>query len=136
MSWEAYVDNLCGNDAITKATLIGLNGAIWTPKTKDAVLEVTAPEAMFIGSTMTSRNVLPFQTSGITIGGVKYMFLKDIDGDGKVITGKARSVGNIILYSTTSAVIIAFIPEEKADAARSATTAVEKIGKYLEESGY
>lgn len=141
MSWDSYVDSLIANSGgvITKGTIIGLNGALWTPGTAEKIINISQPEAMSIAAVMAQKNAAVednFAANGITIGGTRYMFLRDVYKDGRMMTGKKAGVGNIIMMSSVQAIVIGFIPEDKGDAARGATTPVEKIVQHLEQSGY
>jgi len=35
------------------------------------------------------------------VEGTRYMFLRDMDGDGRIVTAKKSGVGNLIAQSTT-----------------------------------
>jgi len=141
MSWDGYIDSIIGNSqgAISSATIVGLNGAIWTPKTAEKILEISQSEATSIGTIMAAKNNSiqgKFSAQGITIGGAKYMFLRDVEGDGRTILAKKSGLGNLTLVATTQAVLIAFTPEAKSHSFGIANTAVDGIAKYLEGSGY
>lgn len=42
----------------------------------------------------------PFQEKGIHVGKSKYMFVRDVYGDGRVILGKKKDLGGITLAAT------------------------------------
>jgi len=141
MSWDGYIDNMVasGKETISKGCIIGLNGSVWTPSGTGVVLPISAPEAKKIADSMAPKNETVggvLAASGITIGGTKYMFLRDFDGDGRIISCKKVGVGNLVLQSTIQAIIIAFIPEDKSSGFGVANKAVDDIAKYLEGTGY
>lgn len=142
MSWDSYVDSLIaqsGNN-IEKATIIGLNGAIWTPAgSNPKILAISQDEASKIAANMspkTSAAAQNFAGTGVTVGGTKYMFLRDLEGDGRQVTAKKVGVGSLSVFSTTQAVIISFCPEAKSHSFGDCNKASENIAKYLEGSGY
>lgn len=141
MSWDGYIDTMVGSGAgnITKGCIIGLNGSVWTPSGTGVCLPISAPEAKKLADCMAPKNEsvqTTLATSGITVGGTKYMFLRDFDGDGRIISCKKNGVGNLVLQSTIQAIIIAFIPEDKTSGMGAAGMAVDSIAKYLEGTGY
>lgn len=40
------------------------------------------------------------QAAGITVGNVKYMFLRDFHNDGKIMTAKKKDLGYLVMWST------------------------------------
>lgn len=141
MSWNSYVDNIVSRAGghVSKATLIGLNGAIWTPAdaSQKQILNISQAEASAIGPVMAKKDKAVgnyFSQNGITIEGTKYMFLRDLDGDGKIMCGKKVGVGGVTMQSTNQAVIIAFTPDGSQQGI--ANKAVDDVAKYLESTGY
>jgi len=140
MSWNSYVDSLIAQSQgnIDKATIIGLNGAIWTPAGSAAnIMNINQDEASKIAANMqpkTEAAAANFAATGIMCEGTKFMFLRDLDKDGRFVTAKKAGVGNLAICSTTQAIIIGHCPEGKS--AGSCNSAVTNIAKYLEGSGY
>jgi len=138
MSWDSYVDNVISHAGghVTQACILGLNGSVWTPKTKDSILNISQAEATAIGRVMSMKSGVgdAFAGTGIVVDGTKYMFLRDLDGDGKIILGKKQGKGAVTMQSTAQGVIIAFVPEGSQQG--EANKAVDIVAKYLESVGY
>lgn len=147
MSWDAYVDYVISRSqgSVTAATLIGLNGAIWTPFSQEGgkIVKIDQTEASAIGAAMqkgkdaATTQVLQdyFAMNGVKVGGVKYMFLSATEDNGmKMVLGKKASLGGITIGHTNQAVIIAFNPEGTAQG--NANKAVSATCEYLMQAGY
>lgn len=142
MSWDGYIDSIVDGSqgSITEATIIGLNGAMWTPdSSKPKILNISAAEALAIGTEMAKKNETvgnKFAASGITVAGERYMFLRDIMNDGRIITAKKKGLGSLTMQSTNQAILIAFTPEAQSHGMGNASAQVDKIAKYLEGLSY
>ncbi|KAF6023603.1 hypothetical protein EB796_018087 [Bugula neritina] len=108
MSWDPYIDNIIQQcPSVTKGTIIGLNGSIWTPATaaNPKILAITQQEATTLAAVMCKKTceavAAALPAAGITVEGTRYMFLRDMDGDGRIVTAKKSGVGNLIAQSTT-----------------------------------
>jgi len=140
MSWASYVDNMMAlaGGHISKGAIIGLDGGLWTAVAGDHLLAVTAQEASVLAEALKTRNTLviqkQFQTGGINIAGQRYMFVRDLYEDGRVILGKKANEGAVTLQVTNLAVVIALTPNGKEQ--RAATNAVNTIADYLQKANY
>jgi len=126
MSWQSYVDeHLIGTESVKEALICGHDGNVWA-SSKD--FNVTAAELKTLIDNM--GKIETFQQSGVTMAGVKYMFLS---GSDKVIRAK-KSTDGLHIMKTTQAVIICkygepIVPEQCA-------IVTEKLGDYFISVGY
>ncbi|TRY67490.1 hypothetical protein TCAL_09231 [Tigriopus californicus] len=126
MSWQSYVDDqLIATGMIKKAVICGHDGNIWA---QTPGFNVTQAELSTLISKYTNTEELAL--SGVTIAGVRYMFLSNTD---KVIRAKKGTSG-IHTIKTTQALILCvyedpIVPEQ-------AATVTEKLGEYLISMGY
>lgn len=126
MSWQSYVDDqLIATKMVKNAVICGHDGNIWA---QSAGFAVTAEEL----KTLLSKygNTEQLAMSGVTVAGIRYMFLSNND---KVIRAKKGTSG-VHAIKTTQAVIICvyeepIVPEQ-------AATVTEKLGEYLISVGY
>lgn len=140
MSWDAYVTSLVDGSSgqITKAVIIGLDGGIWTSTAGDKALNVSPAEAAAIAAVMKLKNgpeiQKRFQETGMSCDNQKYMYIRDLYDDGRVILGKKAGYGSITLQCTNLAVVIAFTPNDKEQ--RAATSCVNGVANYLIQANY
>ena len=131
MSWNEYVKNLqCRCKFADKCCIIGLDGSIWTTS-EDNVIDITSAEAASIAHIMNCQDYSQFQANGITIGGVKYTFLRSND---KAVYGKKCGSGGISLQATNKAIVISHCIEGGQQG--KVNDAVYKVAEYLEQNGY
>lgn len=131
MSWNAYVKNLQSRCKFAdQCAIIGLDGSIWTT-VEDCVISITAEEAMTIAHIMNTQDYSQFQSNGITIGGLKYTFLRSNE---KAVYGKKCNHGGISLQSTNKAIVISHCIEGGQQG--KVNDAVFKVAEYLEQNGY
>lgn len=131
MSWNEYVKNLQSRSKFAdKGCIIGLDGSIWTTP-EENVIDITSAEAASIAHTMNSQDYIVFQNNGITIGNVKYQFLRSVE---KAVYGKKHGAGGISLQSTNKAVVISHCVEGGQQG--KVNDAVFKVAEYLEQNGY
>ena len=132
MSWDSYIDNLIGHTggACDKAAIIGKDGSKWTTDSHPEALKITPSEASAIGKAMRSGDFTTFQSSGIVIAGVKYMFLRGDDG---VVLGKRKDQGAITLQASGTAVVIGHTKEGMSQGNTNKGVAV--IAEYLTSIG-
>lgn len=131
MSWNEYVKNLQSRSKFAdKGCIIGLDGSVWTTPDEN-VIEITSPEAVTIAQIMNGSDYSPFQHNGITIGNVKYQFLRSVD---KAVYGKKTGAGSITLQTTGKAVVISHCVEGGQHG--KVNDAVFKVAEYLEQNGY
>lgn len=132
MSWDSYIDNLIGHTsgACDKAAIIGQDGSKWTTDGHSEVLKVAPSEASAIGKTVRSGDFTPFQTNGIMVAGVKYVFLRADDG---VVLGKKKDQGAITLQASGTAVVIGHTKEGMSQG--NTNKGVAAIAEYLMSMG-
>jgi len=131
MSWNEYVKNLqCRSKFADKGCIIGLDGSIWTTPDEN-VIDITPAEAVSIAHTMNCQDYSQFQTNGITIGGLKYQFLRYNE---KAVYGKKTGSGGISLQSTNRAIVVSHCVEGGQQG--KVNDAVFKVAEYLEQNGY
>lgn len=119
-SWNAYVDNLIshskdgnGCSHIDKGAIIGLDGgAAWTAEEKDKVcnnlLCPTPEEGAKIAKCFKDNEFSAFQANGVTIQGVKYQFLRQLD---TMVLAKKKDCGSLTLQASKTAIVVAHCPE-------------------------
>eukprot|EP01134_Creolimax_fragrantissima_P007796 CFRG7796T1 len=128
MSWQAYVDtNLVGTGHVSKAAIHGLDGNPWASSPGFTVSPAEA-NALIAGI----ADPTPLY-SGITLGGVKYMFLRN-EPDRSVYGKKGADAGCFIV-KTGQCILIA-VYEGSSIEPRQCSTVVEKLADYLVEVGY
>eukprot|EP00088_Acartia_fossae_P039765 TRINITY_DN4138_c0_g1_i1.p1 TRINITY_DN4138_c0_g1~~TRINITY_DN4138_c0_g1_i1.p1 ORF type:complete len:127 (-),score=27.72 TRINITY_DN4138_c0_g1_i1:409-789(-) len=126
MSWQSYVDDqLIATKVVKDAVIAGHDGNIWATSPG---FGVTPAELKTIITNVGNSEVLA--VNGITVGGIKYMFLSGTDN---IIRAKKGATG-IHLMKTVQAVIVCryvepIVPEQCA-------TVTEKLGEYLISVGY
>ena len=114
--------------------IIGMNGAKWTTDAAPRGLKITQEQATVIGGVFTNKDFSPFQSGGIKIADVQYMFLRTDDGEnGVTVFGKKKDKGSIVLQSTKTAIVIGHCPEGKQQG--TCSVAVGKICDYLANMG-
>nr|ALS04482.1 profilin [Acartia pacifica] len=126
MSWQSYVDDqLIGTKVVEDAIICGHDGNIWA---SSPGIKATPEELKKMINNIGNAEVLA--TNGVTLGGIKYMYLS---GTEKVIRAKKEKAG-IHVMKTVQAVIVAryadpVVPEQCA-------IVTEKLGDYLISVGY
>ena len=133
MSWDSYISNLSGQckGALEKACIIGLDGSKWTTDAHAQSLKVSLPEAKTLGDIMKKKEFGPFQASGIVVVGIKYQYLREMDGT--IVLGKKKDHGAITLQSSKTAVVIGITKEggQQGDVNKG----IAVIAEYLESLG-
>ena len=106
MSWDSYIDNLIGHSKDSsgalhcdQACIIGLDASQWTSAGHASALKISPEECSNIASCMKSGDFTLFQSSGISVTGVKYQFLR---GEDKLALGKKKDHGAITLQAPCS----------------------------------
>merc|ERR1711881_786747 len=123
MSWQEYVDvQLIGTKAVSKAVICGLDGNIWATSSG---FNVTAPELKTMHDKF--NDTAQLASSGVTIGGVKYMFLSKTD---TVVRGKKAGLGGLHAVKCKQCYIVCVYLEEANQVAESAASVAEKLGDY------
>jgi len=126
MSWQSYVDDqLVATKMVKHAVICGHDGNIWA---QSAGFTVAVDELKTLLAKYSSTDQLA--QSGITIAGMKYMYLSSSD---KVVRAKKGTSG-VHCIKTTQALIVCLyedpiVPEQ-------AATVTEKLGEYLIGVGY
>jgi len=110
---------------VSQAVICGHDGNIWAAS---AGFGVTAAELKSIATNFGNMDVLPM--SGLTINGIRYMFLSAND---RVMRGKKGTSG-VHIMKTVQAIILC-VYNEPIVAEQCATT-TEKLGEYLIGVGY
>jgi len=105
--WKAFTDLVLQGDAkktggISGAALYGHDGAKW----HEQGVEIQSGEIDNLMTGMKEKDNAKFQSHGIVVGGVKYMYLQKMqDGTDKVIGKKGKA--NVMLRLTKKALVIA-----------------------------
>eukprot|EP00005_Dracoamoeba_jomungandri_P000873 CAMPEP_0174252972 /NCGR_PEP_ID=MMETSP0439-20130205/2343_1 /TAXON_ID=0 /ORGANISM="Stereomyxa ramosa, Strain Chinc5" /LENGTH=140 /DNA_ID=CAMNT_0015333737 /DNA_START=111 /DNA_END=533 /DNA_ORIENTATION=+ len=136
MSWDSYIDNIIaqskdasGTAHIDKACIIGIEGgAGWTTQGHASAYKLSGTETGAIAKCFKGRDFNAFMSGGILCEGVKYTFLREIDG--KVVMGRKAGSGAVTLQASKTAIIIAHTPEGGQQG--NANKAVGVIADYLE----
>ena len=137
MSWDSYIDNLIGHSKDSsgalhcdQACIIGLDASQWTSAGHASALKISPEECSNIASCMKSGDFTLFQSSGISVTGVKYQFLR---GEDKLALGKKKDHGAITLQASKTAVVIGHTKEGGQQG--NTNKAVGIIAEYLESLG-
>merc|ERR1711997_570631 len=126
MSWQSYVDDqLISTKMIKNAVIAGHDGNIWAASAGFAV----EPAEL---KSLLSRyaNIDELAMNGVTIGGVRYMFLSSTD---RVVRAK-RGTSGVHCIKTVQALIVCVYEEPVVP--EQAATVTEKLGEYLISVGY
>ena len=133
-TWDSYIDWLLAysGGSADKAAIIGKDGYLWTTGGHASSLKITALEAAVIGRVFSSgRDLTPFITNGVVAEGVKYQFLRRVDG--KLVTAKKKDYGALSLQASNTAVVIAHTKEGGFQG--NTDKAVAVMAEYLESMG-
>lgn len=135
MSWDSYIDNLIahtkdstGSANADKACIIGLDGSKWTTDGAAQAIKITAAEAATIGKAFKSRDFSPFMSSGVTVEGIKYQFLREEDN--KLVLAKKKDQGALTLQTSKTGVVIGHTKEGGQQG--NTNKGVATIAEYLE----
>ncbi|XP_050418004.1 profilin [Patella vulgata] len=133
--WDSYIDNLIAQskDAtgvahVDKASIFGLDASRWTSTSGDKMLELSSTEVNTITTVFKSGDFNTFMSNGVYVSGVKYQFLRQVDGI--EVYAKKKGNGGIVMMKSKTAVVAAHCPEGKqmGNAAKGVTV----IAEYLD----
>jgi len=129
MSWQGYIDEqLLGTKLIKHAVICGHDGNIWATS-KD--FKVDPQELKDIIGKFASVEQLA--STGIKVGGVKYMYLSSEDRQLKVVRAKKGQNGVHCIKTTQTFIVCVYedpvVPEQ-------AALVTEKLGDYLMTVGF
>lgn len=126
MSWQSYVDDqLISTGYVAAAAIAGHDGSIWA---KSGSFNCSPDEVKKILGSWDNASAMGM--SGITVNGLRYMFLSAND---KVVRAKKGSAG-VHICKTTQAVIISTYAEPTVP--EQCANVTEKLGDYLISVGY
>ncbi|KAN0042459.1 hypothetical protein ACTFIV_005024 [Dictyostelium citrinum] len=126
MSWQQYVDEqLVGAGLSQGAILSAADGGVWA---KSAGISISPVEGT--GLVALFKNPSSVFSSGVVVGGVKYMGIK---GEESSIYGK-KGAGGVVLVKTVQTIIVGVYDEKFQPG--PAAVAVEKLGDYLRDNSY
>lgn len=126
MSWQSYVDDqLLSTKMVKHAVICGHDGNIWA---QSANFGVTPEELKVLIEKY--NNVDALASSGITIAGVRYMYLSSTD---KVVRARKNSSGLHCIKTTQTYIVCLY---EEPTVPEQAATVTEKLGDYLIQVGY
>jgi len=129
MSWDAYVSLLYtadtgkGKDTVTAGAIWGQDGTKWGEK------DITCSADEIKGIMAGAKDEKKFQGSGITVGGVKYMYTSTVE---EVFLGKKGTVSLMVKLSTKGVIIVLL----KDGASPGNNTSVAFVVKDLVSKGY
>jgi len=108
MSWADYTKLVINGDSkksggVASAGLFGTNGAIWD---QTSGFNVTTEEVAAIAAGLKDNS--KFQSSGIVVGGVKYMFTSKTSED--IVIGR-KSTTSIMAMSSKQGFVLAITKE-------------------------
>ncbi|XP_050425756.1 profilin-like [Adelges cooleyi] len=125
-SWQDYVDkHLLASKCVTKAAIAGHDGNVWA---KSDGFEVSKDELSKIAQGFDNRDTLT--SSGVTLSGVRYIYLSGTD---KVIRAKQGKVGAHCVKTQQTIVVSLY---EDPIQPQQAALVVEKLGDHLVSHGY
>ncbi|GAB6028207.1 hypothetical protein CHUAL_002404 [Chamberlinius hualienensis] len=126
MSWQEYIDKqLMASGVVKHAAIAGHDGAIWA---KSEQFNTSDDDLLNVSKGFGDKGLL--QTSGLTIGGERYIYLS---GDDKIIRAKKGKIG-VHCMKTKQAIVVALYEDPVQP--QQCATVVEKLGEYLENCGY
>jgi len=126
MSWQEYIDKqLMASGVVKHAVIAGHDGIIWAKSDKFNPID---DDMISVFKGFGDKGLL--QTSGLTIGGERYIYLS---GDDKIIRAKKGKIG-VHCMKTKQAVVVALYEDPVQP--QQCATVVEKLGEYLESCGY
>lgn len=126
MSWDSYRDSLIATGCVDKAAVCGADdGAIWS---QSPAFNVTPAEAKAIVSGL--KNPEPLRTSGVHLGGIKYMYLQSDDTQ---IQAKKGSSGVAVAKSNKCIIIGLYRDGQQPGNCRMQ---VERIRDFLLQNSY
>jgi profilin len=128
MSWQQYVDTyLIGSGKCVEGAILSAagDGGVWA---KSAGLQVTPEEAGRLLRAFSDPSEAA--TSGIRIGGRKYMFLRS---DGEAVYAKEHDDGLVAMRTRTALVLALY---SKGIVPGECATAVGRVADYLRQHGY
>ncbi|CAJ0575662.1 unnamed protein product, partial [Mesorhabditis spiculigera] len=126
MDWRSYIDDqLVGSGSVTKAAIVGLDGAIWA---KSDHFNIGDDEAAAAAQGFVNSETL--YASGLKFEGIKYMIIK---ADHEQIFGK-KGTGGFAASKTKKAVIISIYDGTIQPGNCALTT--QRLADYLIENDY
>jgi len=129
MSWQSYVDDqLLATKSVSNAVICGHDGNIWA---KSGDFAVTTDELKAVIGKF--DNVETMASTGITVAGIKYMYLSSRDGGVKVVRAKKDRNGVHCIRTNQTLIICTY---QEPIAPEQAALVTEKLGDYLVGAGY
>ncbi|KAJ8680476.1 hypothetical protein QAD02_016263 [Eretmocerus hayati] len=126
MSWQDYVDKqLLASRCVSKAAIAGHDGNLWA---KSEGFEVSKEELAKLANGFDNQDSLT--SSGVTLGGNRYIYLSGTD---RVIRAKLGKVG-VHCVKTGQSIVVSLY--EDPIQPQQAASVVEKLGDYLVSCGY
>eukprot|EP00697_Spironema_sp_BW2_P005053 gnl/Spiro4/16823_TR9056_c0_g1_i1.p2 gnl/Spiro4/16823_TR9056_c0_g1~~gnl/Spiro4/16823_TR9056_c0_g1_i1.p2 ORF type:complete len:127 (-),score=49.11 gnl/Spiro4/16823_TR9056_c0_g1_i1:143-523(-) len=98
--WKPYVDLLMKGTGVKSGGIYGADGALWG---QSADLKVTVDEAKNLAAGLKDNS--KFQASGVTISGVKYMFL-NAPAPGQAIARKGPTTALLVSSAKATVVVL------------------------------
>jgi hypothetical protein len=132
-SWDTVIDTILKDSKgnCDRVAMIGLDGTMWTSQSRYSALKLTHDEASNLASAVSSDAVTTFATKGISIEGIRYIYLSNINGE--MFFGKLKGFGGITLGKTTQAIFVAHTPELGDHG--TTNLAVRKAAQYYSSMG-
>ena len=93
--------------------------------------QITAPEAVQIGTCFKNKDFTAFMTSGLRVESTKYQFLREEDK--KIVYAKKKGEGALTLQASKTAIVIGHCPEGSQQG--NLNKGVGVIAEYLESLG-
>jgi profilin len=125
MSWDSYRDTMTGSGNVKMAAVCGIEGGVWTTSPGFNITE-SEIKALLGGLS----NSATFQMNGVTVGGVKYMYLQSDDTQ---IQAKKGATGVSVAKAGKCLIIGVYGDGQQAGNCRAN---VERIRDYLVTAGY
>ena len=140
MSWDSYADSLIGGYCeyhADKMAIVGIETASsWTTPGTETTMNITPEEATTVANIFKDWDLGKAQASfsgGIFLEGNKYRFLR-ADDDDKLVVGKLKDHGSVILQRAEQCVVIAHTAEGKQQG--KVNDGTSKMVEYLKSVGY
>lgn len=130
MSWDSYRDNLIASQCVDKVVICGIpDGSVWT-QSPGIAINPAEVKAIIAGFKKGPGGRDALQASGVTLGGVKYMFIL---GEDDAIQAKKGAAGLSIAKSGKCMIIGIYKDGQQPGNCRAQ---VERMRDYLKNQGY
>jgi len=127
--WTAYTTALVGTRNVSFAAIVGFDGAVWANSdAKKLPISAAETKALVAGF----KDATPLRSSGLFVGGVKYITL----GCDDTSIGGKKGTGGVCIAKTKKTVVIGVYSAESGIQAGPCNSSVQKMAADLIKKGY